>query len=87
MRNPDRIYPFCMKLAELWMNVPDWRFGQLMTNFVSSLPRDVWFYEEPELIKVLEEYLNKSGYTNFIKNPDEISNEGLWEEDIEFENE
>ena len=46
MRDPNRIYPFLNKLAELWLLKPDYRFWQLL----SSLPLDCdpFFLEESE---------------------------------------
>lgn len=55
MRDPKRITPFCEDLAELWSKVPDWRFGQLMSNlmshYMSETGRDVWFVEDNELME------------------------------------
>lgn len=62
MRDPKRIYEFCNKLAAMWASeVPDWRFGQLICNVFGTLKRDPFFYEEDEMMKVLEEYF---GITN-----------------------
>lgn len=60
MRDPRRIEPFLQKLAEYWKAyVPDWRFGQLMSNFLgfvaSKTRQDVFFMEDDEL----EEWLKK----------------------------
>ena len=32
MRDPKRIKEFCDRLAKVWENVPDWRFGQILMN-------------------------------------------------------
>ena len=40
MRDIGRIIPFCGKLANAWMNFPDWRFGQFIMNFLSWYGRD-----------------------------------------------
>ena len=58
-RKKDRIDPFLKKLGEYWKLVPDWRFGQLMVNFLGQLPRDPFFYEEKELEEELEKYFKK----------------------------
>lgn len=34
MRDIGRIIPFCGKLANAWMNFPNWRFGQFIMNFL-----------------------------------------------------
>lgn len=58
MRNADRIDPFCAKLAELWHKVPDWRFGQLMSNVLSEYygdtKRDPFFVEDNAFIEWME---------------------------------
>ena len=60
MRDPRRIYPFLKKLQECWEEVPDWRFGQLMCNFLGDVAtktnRDVFFIEDEEMLSLLEEY-------------------------------
>lgn len=58
MRNPDRIRPFLETLEKAWLQVPDWRFGQLMVNFLGELPRDPFFYEDDELEKIIIEKFN-----------------------------
>lgn len=61
MRNPDRIDRFCMQLAKIWKdNVPDWRFGQLICNVFGSMNYDPFFLEEDEMIKIFENYFNRS---------------------------
>ena len=67
MRNPDRIDAFCKQLAKVWKEkAPDWRFGQLMMNFLNYVAleykRDPFFPEESEMLKYLKEYEKKSPY-------------------------
>lgn len=63
MRDPKRIDKFCGKLAELWHMVPDWRFGQLMSNvlgeYVGKTHRDIFFPEDDEMLAFFEEYFRK----------------------------
>lgn len=56
MRDINRIDPFLKKLGEYWKKVPDWRFGQLMVNFLGQLDRDPFFPEEDEMLEKLDEY-------------------------------
>ena len=62
MRDPQRIRKFCNQLATLWERVPDWRFGQLMSNvlgaFVADTKRDIFFPEDDELLEFFEKYFN-----------------------------
>ena len=56
MRDINRIDPFLAKLGECWKKVPDWRFGQLMVNFLGQLNRDPFFPEEDEMLEELDKY-------------------------------
>lgn len=55
MRDPNRIDKFCAELAQFWHKVPDWRFGQLMTNimsqYISDYGRDAFYVEDEEFFK------------------------------------
>lgn len=64
MRNPNRLYEFYDRLRDIHMiNVPDWRFGQLMSNFLTwvynTKNTDIFFPEEDKMIQLLEEYFKK----------------------------
>lgn len=64
MRNPDRLDKFYDKLKEIHKeNVPDWRFGQLMSNFLTwvynTKNTDIFFPEEDKMIQLLEEYFER----------------------------
>ena len=54
MRDPKRIDEFCDLLKELWKRVPDWRFGQLISNLGRQFRSDFertpggFFYAEDE---------------------------------------
>ena len=65
MRDPKRIDKFCAQLATVWHNVPDWRFGQLMSNllgaYVSDTKRDIFFPEDDELMTYFENYFKPKG--------------------------
>ena len=62
MRDPKRIRKFCNRLAAVWEKVPDWRFGQLMSNmlgeYVAQTHRDIFFPEDDEMIKFFERFAN-----------------------------
>ena len=64
MRNPDRINKFCDELKSIWHCVPDWRFGQLMSNaleaYVTKKKRDIFFPEDDELMEFLKEYIGEN---------------------------
>lgn len=59
MRDPQRIDDFMDELGELWKNkVPDWRFGQLMYNFLCA-KGDPFYWEEDEFLKKFKKYLEE----------------------------
>ena len=62
MRDPNRIYKFCNKLADIWTTeCPDWRFGQLMMNVLGKMQadgRDPFFPEEEEMIGYFKKYFH-----------------------------
>lgn len=39
IRDPNRLYDFYGKLREMHKQLPDWRFGQFIMNFID------WYYE------------------------------------------
>lgn len=64
MRNPNRLYDFYKQLQEIHITYfPDWRFGQLCSNFFSwfatEKKRDLFFLEEDEMIDHIKEYAEK----------------------------
>lgn len=65
MRNSNRLDDFYDELKRIHKkSFPDWRFGQLMSNFFgwlySEKKRDCFFPEEDEMIEHLREYANKT---------------------------
>lgn len=61
MRDPNRIYPFCMELARLWSMHPDMRFGQLMFNIeawtYTKYQKDSFYIEDDEFMKIIRDKL------------------------------
>ena len=68
MRDPRRIDKFCAQLAELWHKVPDWRFGQFISNvlgaYVCETKRDIFFPEDDELMEFFVKYFTPEDKTN-----------------------
>lgn len=62
MRDINRIKPFVEELEKVWGEVPDWRFGQLMSNFlgfvVAKTRRDIFFIEDDEMLEMVKGYIN-----------------------------
>ena len=59
MRNPDRIDKVLKVIGENWKKVPDWRFMQLMCNLQRACGDDMFYIEDDEFMKLIEEYFRK----------------------------
>lgn len=62
MRDPKRIDKFCDLLKEIWKRVPDWRFGQLISNLGRQFewtPGGFFYAEDEEFMDTLEGILAK----------------------------
>ncbi len=62
MRNPNRLDGFYETLKEIHKtHFPDWRFGQLMSNFIAWLSAerriDMFFPEEDVMINLFREWV------------------------------
>lgn len=71
MRNPNRIDDFCKRLAEAWKQMPNWRFGQLMSNCLGemqSMGVDIFFPEDEKMIEWIEYYCGVKLYNPYAKN-------------------
>lgn len=63
MRNPNRLDKFYDEMKEIHKrSFPDWRFGQLMSNFfgwlMSEKKKDLFFPEEEDMIEYFREFAN-----------------------------
>ena len=71
MRDIKRIDKFCWRLAEAWKKVPDWRFGQLMSNilgeYYSQTKMDPFFVEDDEFIEFIEKLMGVNGEKKHAK--------------------
>lgn len=60
MRDPNRIDNFLKELGKVWKEkVPDWRFGQIMFNFFSSIDEDPFFWEEDKFLEKLKNFFKE----------------------------
>ena len=51
MRDKNRIKPFLKQLERLWLQNPDYRFGQLIYLMANEIGRDIFFPEEDEWLE------------------------------------
>ena len=60
MRNPNRLYTFYNEVMRIHMEqFPEWRFGQLMINFLGWLQQrgvDPFFPEEDTMLELFKEF-------------------------------
>lgn len=62
MRDVKRLDKFYDELREVHAkSFPDWRFGQLMFNFISECG-DPFYWEEDEFIEEIKKYANKCSH-------------------------
>ena len=63
MRDINRLDNFYNELKEIHKKVPDWRFGQLCSNFFGWLMQekgiDLFFPEEDKMLEYLKEYIKE----------------------------
>lgn len=56
MRDVERIDPFLTEIGSIWKEYfPDWRFGQLMYNFM-CVYGDPFYWEEDNFLNKFKEY-------------------------------
>lgn len=61
MRNPERIPEILKELEEFWKQVPDWRLGQIISNFSYEMTgnNDPFYLEDKDVLEILK-YKNKN---------------------------
>lgn len=58
MRNPNRIFEITATISDKWYTTcPDWRFMQLMSNFMAWLGRDPFYMEDDEFLQKFHEFM------------------------------
>jgi hypothetical protein len=62
VRKVERIPKFLKELVKYWQKVPDWRFGQLVSNVFGTCERDPFFYEENEMLEIFEKFFKEPRY-------------------------
>jgi len=58
MRSPKRIPNVLAKLGDLWKYAPDLRLGQLFNNVQRAEGNDLFYYEDEDLLKAIDRFLN-----------------------------
>jgi len=58
MRDPNRIFEITATVSDKWYTTcPDWRFMQLMSNFVAWLGHDPFYMEDSEFCNKFCEFI------------------------------
>lgn len=63
MRDVNRLNNFYYSLSEFHKNVPDWRFGQLIMNFMNwymtKYKTDIFYIEDDKILNFFNEFINE----------------------------
>ena len=63
MKDPNRMYKVTNYIVDKWHEkCPDWRFMQLMSNFIAWLECDPFYMEDDEFLQKFYEYMNALHY-------------------------
>ena len=61
MRDKERIFPICAVIGHAWREVcPDWRFMQLMNNFIGWLGTPSFYMEDEDFIKKFKQFMEEN---------------------------
>ena len=65
MRDPNRLYDFYEILRAIHQNnIPDWRFGQFILNFIDwyyyKNKRDIFYIEDDEILENFKVYISEN---------------------------
>lgn len=57
MRNPERISKIIKELKRFWEENPDWRLGQVISNFSYEIMgnNDPFYMEDKDLLEILKQ--------------------------------
>lgn len=60
MRDPSRLDYFYDELKKIHKeNFPDWRFSQFISNVVSWIGTDIFYFEEDKMLEIFRAYASK----------------------------
>lgn len=59
MRDVNRIDNFLSKFGKAWKTLPDWRFGQLIINFIDWCGGDIFYIEDEDFFEDFEEFIGE----------------------------
>ncbi len=57
MRDQNRIDAFCSELAAYWHKVPDWRFGQFVSNVLTKC--DLFYIEDDDFLNDMKKFFDQ----------------------------
>ena len=67
MRDPKRIDRVLKVLGDNWKKVPDWRLMQLMCNLQRACGDDMFYIEDDEFIRLVEEFFAEEKTESHLK--------------------
>ena len=59
MRDINRIPEILAIIQEGWEKVPDWRLGQLISNFYAYAGRDLFYTEDDKYIEIFKNFMQE----------------------------
>ena len=68
MRDVNRIKPFLKELGDMWEEMPDLRFGQIIYLLADEIGRDIFFPEDKEWIEKINKVRENNNYVKGKQN-------------------
>ena len=62
MRDVNRIKPFLKELGDMWKEMPDLRFGQIIYLLADEIGRDIFFPEDKEWLEKINKVRENNNY-------------------------
>ena len=60
MRDPALIRSILEEIERIWLQHPDWRLGQLVSNLVGWAEESVWDVEDDALLNEIQRHLEQA---------------------------
>ena len=57
MRDIKRIKRICKLIEKVWLQHPDHRLGQMLSNYCFGHHQDIWFQEDDQSEKILKDMM------------------------------
>ena len=68
MRDPVRIRSILEEIERIWVQHPDWRLGQLVSNLTGWAGESVWDVEDDALLNEIQHHLEQAEESAQVNN-------------------